>query len=77
MSVSGVSSNSVIPPYHPPSELQPSITPKPGVVKDSVSISNQAQQLAATGVPQTKLAQEEAKLVYPITGYGFSTGGLS
>jgi hypothetical protein len=76
MLVSGVSSNSVAPPYNPPTE-QPLPTTQPLPQQDSVSISSKAQELAAGKDLRTKDEQEAAKLSYPITGYGFSTGGVS
>ncbi len=76
MSVSGVSSNSAIPAYNPPTQ-QPAATSPSTPAKDTVSISNKAQQLATDVDPLAKKAQEAINLSYPITGYGFSTGGLS
>ncbi len=76
MSVSGVSSNPGVPAYTPPTQ-QPAIASPATTAKDTVSISDKAQQLATDGDAQMKKTQEAANLSYPITGYGFSTGGLS
>jgi hypothetical protein len=62
MSVSGISSSSVVAAYTPPPSYQQAAVkaPQQGPVKDTVSISKLAQQLASDGDPAALEAQESS-----------------